>query len=72
MDVTAYVREDRRGQGVGKRIYQALFTELSALGYCQAFAAIALPTDASVALHSNGRMIESTYDRRRVRVAKPG
>ena len=53
VDVTAYVREDCRGRGIGKRLYQALFAELSALGYCQAFAGIALPNDASVALHES-------------------
>ena len=53
VDVTAYLREDCRGRGGGKRLYQALFTELSARGYCQAFAGIALPNDASVALHES-------------------
>ena len=53
MDVTAYVREDCRGQGVGKRLYPVLFTELSALGDCQAFACIALPNDVSFALHES-------------------
>jgi phosphinothricin acetyltransferase len=51
VDTTAYVRADRRGQGVGRRLYAALFEELVALGYCQAFAGIALPNAASVALH---------------------
>ena len=53
VDVTAYVREDARGLGVGKRLYQALFAELATLGYFQAFAGIALPNDASVALHES-------------------
>ena len=48
MDVTAYVREDCRGRGVGKRLYQALSTEMSALGYRQAVAG--LPNDVSAAL----------------------
>lgn len=52
-DVTAYVREDSRGTGVGKRLYLALFEELAALGYFQAFAGIALPNAASVALHES-------------------
>ena len=51
VDVTAYVRAGARGTGIGKRLYQVLFQELVALGYCQAFAGIALPNDASVALH---------------------
>jgi phosphinothricin acetyltransferase len=51
VDVTAYVREDARGTGVGKRLYGALFDELRRLGYYQAFAGIALPNAASVALH---------------------
>ncbi len=51
VDVTAYVREDARGRGVGKRLYTRLFEALSRLGYHQAFAGIALPNAASVALH---------------------
>jgi phosphinothricin acetyltransferase len=53
VDVSAYVREDARGQGVGKRLYPALFAELAALGYVQAFAGIALPNQASLALHAS-------------------
>jgi L-amino acid N-acyltransferase YncA len=53
VDVTAYVREDARGQGVGKRLYARLFDELVQLGYFQAFAGIALPNEASVALHES-------------------
>ena len=53
VDVTAYVREDARGQGVGKRLYAQLFDDLVRLGYVQAFAGIALPNDASVALHES-------------------
>lgn len=53
VDVTAYVHEDSRGRGVGKRLYDRLFEVLVALGYCQAFAGIALPNAASVALHES-------------------
>jgi phosphinothricin acetyltransferase len=53
VDVTAYVREDARGQGVGKQLYARLFGELIRLGYFQAFAGIALPNEASVALHES-------------------
>ena len=51
MDVTAYVHPDARGMGVGKALYRTLFDELVALGYYQAFAGIALPNAASIALH---------------------
>jgi phosphinothricin acetyltransferase len=51
VETTAYVREDCRGSGVGKRQYMALLPKLVTLGYYQVFAGIALPNPASVALH---------------------
>ena len=53
VDVTAYVRNDCRGQGIGRRLYTRLFEELVDLGYYQAFAGVALPNPASVALHES-------------------
>lgn len=53
VDVTAYVRADARGRGVGRRLYAVLCEQLAALGYCQACAGIALPNPASVALHES-------------------
>ncbi len=53
VDVTVYVREDARGRGVGKRLYTKLFEALPKLGYHQAFAGIALPNAASIALHES-------------------
>ena len=53
VEATAYVRADSRGRGVGKRLYTELFGILEDLGYYQAFAGIALPNEASVALHES-------------------
>jgi L-amino acid N-acyltransferase YncA len=51
--VTAYIREDSRGLGLGKRLYEALFGHLVRLHYVQAFALIALPNEPSVKLHES-------------------
>lgn len=51
VDTTVYVRAGSRGRGVGRGLYEALLAELTKLGYAQAFAGIALPNAASVALH---------------------
>jgi L-amino acid N-acyltransferase YncA len=53
VEVTAYVHENARGQGVARRLYGALFERLVAQGYFQAIATITLPNPASVALHES-------------------
>jgi len=53
VETTAYVREDCRGSGIGKRLYLALLPRLRELGYYPAFAGIALPDLAGVALHES-------------------
>ena len=53
VNVSAYVRADARGRGVGKGLYAALFRQLVALGCCEACAGITLPNAASVALHES-------------------
>ncbi len=55
VETSAYVRADARGRGIGKRLYTALFERLVALGFYRAFAGIALPNEASVALHESLR-----------------
>lgn len=51
VDVSVYVAADEHRQGVGRRLYNALFALLRAQGYRQAFAGITLPNQASVGLH---------------------
>jgi len=50
-DVSVYVHEDRRGHGVGRALYTALFALLRAQGYTNVYAGITLPNAGSVALH---------------------
>jgi|SRR5438874_8963285 len=50
-DVTVYVDPSRRRAGVGRRLYEALFERLRALGFHVACAGITLPNEASVSIH---------------------
>ena len=51
VDVAVYLAEDARRRGTGARLYRALFALLEQAGYVNAYAGIALPNAASVALH---------------------
>ena len=51
VDVSAYVHERFRGRGVARALYERLFQILRGQGFRRAYAGIALPNDASVALH---------------------
>jgi len=53
VDVSCYVHPDARGRGVGKRLYTALLAILARQGFHGAFAGIALPNAASIALHES-------------------
>lgn len=50
-ETSAYVHPDARRMGVGTRLYESLCTALAERGYCNAYAGITLPNEASVALH---------------------
>jgi len=52
-EVTVYVHPDNHKQGIGKILYSRLISELSDRGFHMALAGIALPNDASVALHKS-------------------
>jgi L-amino acid N-acyltransferase YncA len=51
VDVAVYVSASHRRRGVGRALYEELFERLAAQGFHVACAGIALPNDASVALH---------------------
>jgi L-amino acid N-acyltransferase YncA len=51
VEVGVYVAEGARRRGAGLALYRALTALLATQGYRRAFAGIALPNDASIALH---------------------
>ncbi len=52
-DVTVYIGEGQRGQGVGSALYRALLQLLRRQGVTTACAGITLPNPASVGLHES-------------------
>lgn len=50
-DVAIYIPPERAGQGIGRMLYQSLFPLLAKNDVHAAYAGIALPNDASEALH---------------------
>ncbi|MCX6379057.1 MAG: GNAT family N-acetyltransferase [Armatimonadetes bacterium] len=53
VEVTVYVHPDVHGQGVGKRLYRALFNILRQQGYVAMYAGVTLPNPASVGIHES-------------------
>lgn len=51
VEVSAYVDPRHQRRGLGRALYARLFSDLAALGYCNAYAGITLPNPGSVALH---------------------
>ncbi|MEO0441022.1 MAG: N-acetyltransferase family protein [Pseudomonadota bacterium] len=50
-DVAVYIDPVFARQGIGRGLYQSLFPDLKSRGFHAAFAGIALPNEASLALH---------------------
>lgn len=51
VETTVYVADAAQRQGAGRLLYQVLIDTLTAQGFTQAIARIALPNNASIALH---------------------
>ena len=62
VDTTVYCAAAARGRGVGRALYSKLLEVLIKQNYVSAFAGIALPNDASIALHRRvGFSLIGTY-----------
>ena len=51
LEVTIYMSSDSKGKGIGTKLYQALFDELTTRSVRSVMAVIALPNMASIGLH---------------------
>jgi phosphinothricin acetyltransferase len=51
VETSVYVDARFHRHGIARDLYQALLADLARRGYCNAYAGVALPNDASVALH---------------------
>lgn len=51
IETTVYLDPQRSGQGLGRKLYERLFSELKGEDVHSAFAGVALPNEASVAFH---------------------
>lgn len=64
VETSTYVHAAQRGQGVATLLYRRLLGLLAEKGYCTAYAGIALPNEASIALHKALGFIEVGVFRR--------
>ncbi len=53
VNVSVYISPSHHGKGIGKALYIRLLDELSRRGFHRAYAAIALPNEKSIKLHTS-------------------
>ena len=53
VETSVYIDDVYRGKGIGRSLYEALFSSLNTLGYHNAYAGITVPNPASIALHKS-------------------
>jgi phosphinothricin acetyltransferase len=63
VETTVYVAQGQSGRGIGRALYAPLLNRLKQQGFCAAIGAIALPNNASVAIHeAMGFTHRGTYE----------
>lgn len=61
VEITVYVATGNAGRGIGSLLYSELFTALEKLGVHAVIGGIALPNDASIALHQKFGMVKVAH-----------
>ncbi|WP_455165637.1 N-acetyltransferase family protein [Streptococcus sp.] len=60
-ELSIYVAKEARGQGIGSALYTALEEELQARGYLRFLACIAVPNEASLAMHEKRGYVQVAH-----------
>ena len=60
-ELSIYVVKEASGQGIGSALYTALEEELQARGYLRFLACIAVPNDASIAMHEKRGYVQVAH-----------
>lgn len=61
VELSIYISKEARGQGIGSALYNALEEELQARGYLRFLACIALPNEASIAMHEKRGYVQVAH-----------
>ena len=59
--MSIYLNEDARGRGLGSQLYGALEEELEKRGFLRFLACIAVPNEASIAMHEKRGYIQVAH-----------
>ena len=60
-ELSIYLHEDARGRGLGSQLYDALEEELEKRGYLRFLACIAVPNEASIAMHEKRGYVQVAH-----------
>lgn len=63
VEVSVYLAERARGRGLGRSLVAELLAQLTARGFVNVFAGVALPNDASVALFESFGFVKIAHQR---------
>jgi phosphinothricin acetyltransferase len=62
-ELTVYIAPNYQGRGIATALYTAIFLILKSQGFCNVYAVITLPNEASIALHKHFGFTELSVNR---------